>query len=139
MSDAWVEAQLPHTGPMRWVDSVRLAEDASASHARAFVTEAHPFVVAGKLPRAAMIELLAQGAAAGASLRAAVSGKRVIRGLLVSVRDLHFTGDARVGNLVEIRAWEEHRLPPLVQGRLEAWVDGRLIAHGRMTFHLTFE
>ena len=131
--------ELPHAGAMRWVTEARLSADGLEAEARATIGAGHPFVVEGRLQEAALLELLAQGAAAGSMLRERRNGKRVVRGFLVGVRAFEVSGEVREGAVVEVRARHEKSFGALSQVALEARVEGVVVARGRMTFHLEIE
>ena len=134
--------ELPHQGPMRWITEASLSADGREAVARGVIRSGHPFVADGRLQEAALVELLAQGAAAGSLLRAGREGKRVRRGMLVGIREFEVVKPLLVGEegvLVEVRACHEKTFGALSQVFLEARVSEALVARGRMTFHLEIE
>ena len=73
--------QLPHTGLMRWLPDDALAEDG----VHVTVPPDHPLLRDGHLLPAALIEYLAQAAAA--TLSTASQGRRIRQGVLVAIAD----------------------------------------------------
>jgi predicted hotdog family 3-hydroxylacyl-ACP dehydratase len=134
------EEELPHRGAMRWVTGARLREEDDGAEARVEVGEGHPFLCAGGgLMRSALIEVMAQGAAAASALRVRATGRRIKAGCLVGVREFEVFCDVGVGELL-VRSWPERGFGNLSLVRLEV-VDagGKRVAAGRMTFHLEIE
>ena len=137
-----VPVALPHEGAMRWVKEAALSADGSEAMGRGVIGAGHAFVVEGRLQEAALVEVMAQGAAAGSLLRALREGKRVKRGLLVGVREFVVPEPVLVGAqgvVVEILARQEKAFGKLSQVYLEARVAEVVVARGRMTFHLEIE
>ena len=130
---------IPHEPPMHWLDSASLSDDGLAATASATITPEHPFLRDGQLLRSALIELMAQGAAAGSALKAARQNKKVRTGMLVALSDCRITAGAPVGATVHLTAVHERSFGPLSMARLEARINNQLIASARMTFHLHFE
>ena len=130
---------IPHAPPMHWLDSAVISEDGLTASATRTILADQPFVLNGQLLSAALIELMAQAAAAASSLNAARENKRIRRGVLAGLREFRIQGPALVGATVEIIAHHEKTFGALSMGRMEARIDGRLIASARMTFHLDFE
>jgi predicted hotdog family 3-hydroxylacyl-ACP dehydratase len=138
--------ELPHAGSMRWIHAVSLAPDGETAISQSVVRTDHPFVRNGLLLPTALIELLAQGAAAGSALRARVAGRRIKQGLLVGLRDFVIlapvvVSDVSGGTGVEltIRARHEKSYGPLSRAFVEVLSGDVAIARARMTFHLLFE
>lgn len=134
----FLPADLPHAGPMRWVHAASLSPDGAVTSARATVTPDHPFVRDGELLPSSLIEFMAQAAAAGSSLKANRSGRRIQRGVLVALRDFAVLRPIPVTAAValEIIARHEKSFGSLSQATVEVHTDGSLAASARMTFHL---
>lgn len=134
---------IPHEPPMHWLDAASVSEDELHATAVCTIADAHPFVRDGHLLPSALVELMAQAAAAGSAIKAQRQGRAIRRGVLVSIRDLRFAGigatGVPVGVTIHLEAIHERTLGPLSMGSLEARVEGVVIASGRMTFHLDFE
>jgi predicted hotdog family 3-hydroxylacyl-ACP dehydratase len=135
----WQWVELPHGEEMRWVRDAALVGDGREAIARAKIEPGNPFVVDGVLLRAGVIELMAQGAAAGAALRASQRGQRIARGVLVAIRELQISGDVPAGVDVMVGSVQGVTLGALTQGLIEVRVGERMVARGDMTFHLRFE
>jgi predicted hotdog family 3-hydroxylacyl-ACP dehydratase len=130
--------KLPHAGTMHWLDGAELSSDGTIRAWRSIV-EAHPFTQNGRFLASGLIELMAQAAAAGAIQKASAAGKKLRRGVLAAIHELHITAPVRVGDTVTITGREQKSYAGFVSGTLEARVGQTLVASGRMTFHLSFE
>jgi predicted hotdog family 3-hydroxylacyl-ACP dehydratase len=113
---------------MHWLDTATLSADQLTAFATRTITADHPFVENGQLPRAALIELMAQCAAAGSGMKAGTQNKKVRAGMLVAIRDFLVTGDIPVNSTLHLTAIHEKTLGPLSSATLEARIDERLIA-----------
>ncbi len=118
---------LPHRPPFRLVDRL-VSTDARVAVATRNVTADDP-LVGGSLPAVFLIEAMAQAAAlhAGESLGAH-------RGYLVAVRDFRCEAEARVGDVLVITATRQGTLGALQRVHGEIAIEGRIIAHGELTF-----
>ena len=134
---------LPHAPPMHWLDTAALSSDGKTTTATRLITPAHPFVEKNHFLASALIELMAQAAAAGSIINAAKAvvgqNKKIRRGLLASIRDLHILAPVPAGSLLTLTATHEKSFGPLTSSHLQAHINHQLIAHARMTFHLEFE
>jgi predicted hotdog family 3-hydroxylacyl-ACP dehydratase len=124
---------------MHWLDDAALSEDGLTTTAHRTLRADQPFVDEGRLLPSALIELMAQAAAAGSVMKNRSLGKSIRQGALVAIRNAEFVGAALVGERVVLTAVHERALGPLTSVRLEARIGDRVIASARMTFHLTFE
>ena len=131
--------KIPHEPPMHWLDTATLSPDQLTATATRTITPDHPFVENGRLPRSALVELMAQCAAAGSSMKAAAQNKKVRAGMLVAIRDFRVTADVPASATLHLTATHEKTLGPLSSAHLEARINDTLIASARMTFHLTIE
>jgi 3-hydroxyacyl-[acyl-carrier-protein] dehydratase len=118
---------IPHRAPWLLVDRV-VEAGGERVVAEKRLTAADP-LVEGVLPRLLLVEALAQAAAC---LRAAEAGQH--RGMLVAVSGFSFTGEARPGDLLVLKARRIAALGALVRFETEALVDGQAIARGELTF-----
>jgi predicted hotdog family 3-hydroxylacyl-ACP dehydratase len=123
---------------MHWLDGAELSADETIRAWRT-ITNEHPFTDNGHFLPAALIELMAQAAAAGAIQKATAAGRTLRRGVLAAIHDVRITGPVHVGDTVIITGREEKSFAGFVSGTLEARVGQTLVAQGRMTFHLSFE
>jgi predicted hotdog family 3-hydroxylacyl-ACP dehydratase len=131
--------QIPHAGPMHWLDTAALSDDGLTATASRTIHADQPFTRNDYLLRSALIELMAQTAAAGSSMKASRQNKKVHKGVLATIRDFHVTAAPPVGSTVHLTATHEKSLGPLSLAYLEARIDDQLIASARMTFHLVIE
>jgi predicted hotdog family 3-hydroxylacyl-ACP dehydratase len=138
-AECHVPVDLPHRGVMRWVREAALSPDGNTAVVRGAVHAAHPFVLEGCLLPAALLEWMAQAAAAGSALRAGRTGRRVKRGLLAAVQEFSVYAPLPVGSEVEICAVHERSFGALRQMSLEVRIAGQRIAQARMIFHLILE
>ena len=131
--------ELPHAGAMRWVQEVSPLEDGQGALIESVIGADHPFVQGGELLPTAMMDWMAQTAAAASAPLAAGRGQRVTRGLLAAVQEFSVFGPVPIGSRLEICARRERVFGALSQWRLEARVAGALVSCGRMVFHVTVE
>lgn len=98
------------------------------------VAASSPWVVDGRLLRAAFVEIAAQTAAAGA---AGTGGAGPSRGYLGGITSFRVDGDARIGDRLRCTARRTTTFGPLarVECRIEALAPGgpRLVADGVLT------
>jgi predicted hotdog family 3-hydroxylacyl-ACP dehydratase len=66
MTDPTTKPRLPHAGKMHWLDRAIISPDGKTITAFRKIHEHHPFLISGQFLPAALIELLAQAAGAGA-------------------------------------------------------------------------
>jgi predicted hotdog family 3-hydroxylacyl-ACP dehydratase len=130
---------------MRWVTAASLSPTRDAAEAEVHLPAGCPFVRDGLLVPAALIECMAQGAAAGSALKAMAAGRRVRRGVLVAIKHFAVHRPVPAGPdgrcRLRVTATHEMSLGPLSQARLEAFRDNDRVpaATARMTFHIEFE
>lgn len=130
--------QLPHAGAMHWLDGADVSPGGKIRAWR-IIHPDHPFTHNNELLPSALIELMAQAAAAGALKKAAKTGKKLCRGVLAAIHETHIVAAVRIGDTVTITGHEERNFAGFVSGAFEARVHETLVAHARMTFHLSFE
>jgi predicted hotdog family 3-hydroxylacyl-ACP dehydratase len=127
----------------RWLDTATLSPDGKTTTATRLITPAHPFVENNHFLPSALIELMAQAAAAGSILNAQKVGggqnKKIRRGLLASLRDFQILAPLPVTALITLTATHEKSFGPLTSTHLQAHIHNQLIAQARMTFHLEFD
>ncbi len=124
---------------MHWLDTAVLSADGLTATATRNITPDHLFVHDGCLLSSALIELMAQAAAAGSSLKAQSQGRKVRDGVLVSINDFRILGPVPAGSLITLKATHEKTFGALTRAALETRIDARPIATATMTFHLQFE
>lgn len=103
-----IEALLPHRGAMRFLDeALELAPDRAVCRGR--VRPDNPFVRDGRLDPVALVEFIAQAAAALVSSRDPEAGP--VRGWLVAGRNLDLAeGDVPVGAVLSVEVVEAARV-----------------------------
>ncbi len=71
---------LPHAPPMHWLDTAELSADGRTATATRIIAPDHAFLDDGYLLASALIEMMAQAAAAGSVLLAQSQNRKVPRG-----------------------------------------------------------
>jgi predicted hotdog family 3-hydroxylacyl-ACP dehydratase len=123
---------------MHWIDDAALSPDGRTVNATARITREHPFLDGDHLLPSALIELLAQAAAAGAALRAQKQNRPApTRGLLAALRDFRILLDVPVPATLTLTATVERSFGELSLCHVAAHLDGALVAHAHMTFHIS--
>lgn len=125
--------QLPHTGPMRWLPDSALALDG----VHVTVPPGHPLLRDGHLLPAALIEYLAQAAAATISTTS--DNHRLRQGVLVAIADFTVLRPVPAGMPLTLRVTPEKSFGPFTSAHLTAHHHQTPIASAHMTFHLTTE
>lgn len=99
-----LDALLPHRAPMILLDEVLALSDEGATCA-VVVRAGAPFVEAGVVPAVAMLEYIAQAAAATAGYAARARGEAVAAGYVVGAREVNLhVADAAVGDRLVVTA-----------------------------------
>lgn len=125
---------IPHRGPMRWLDSASARPDGWIV-GRHVVAADHPFVVNGRLPRTALIELIAQTAAAGGgAFTDATRNGASASGMLIGLRNVEFHGDVAVGDSLEFRVRVTQRVGDMFRCEGRAFCGAQLICGGIFSF-----
>ena len=130
---------LPHAPPMHWLDSAALSVDGRTIIAARTIGQAHPFILAGYLLPAALVELMAQCAAAGSALDVQAHSRKVGRGMLVAIQQFESFAPVPVGTTLTLTATREQSFAPFTKARITAQIGTALVASATMTFHLEFE
>jgi predicted hotdog family 3-hydroxylacyl-ACP dehydratase len=130
-------ALLPHEAPMHWIQSVSVSADGNHARATAHIAPTHSFVRDGFLLPSALIELLAQAAAAGRGATAQRDANgRVRQGVLAAIQEFQVHAPVPADSTLMLSATHEKSYGPLTQARIEAHLGATLVASARMTFHL---
>ncbi len=125
---------IPHIGPMRWLN-VAYAQPDGGIIGQQRIADGHPFLDHGRMPRSAIIEYIAQTAAAGISTHtAAVTPGGHISGMLIALRDVTFYGAARIGDTLNLHVAVTHRLGNMFRCHGQAFCNGKLICEGIFSF-----
>jgi predicted hotdog family 3-hydroxylacyl-ACP dehydratase len=127
--------QIPHRSPMHWLDGAQAGPNSSILAHRT-ISPDHPFVINGRLARAALIELMAQAAACSALPLLQDRQSRPEYGMLVALRDLRFLDSPKVGERLQIAVRMTRNLGNMFLCEIAANIGARQIAAGRFTFAL---
>lgn len=128
-----IESLVPQRGAMRMVDRV-VARDARSVTCELAVREGAAFVRDGRVPAAALVEPMAQAAAALIGLRARDAGGAPGVGHLLAAREVDLFADgARVGDVLRVRADCLDDDGSLARFRAEVTRDGALLATATLT------
>jgi predicted hotdog family 3-hydroxylacyl-ACP dehydratase len=119
---------------MRWLPDSALTPDG----VHVTVPPDHPFVRDGHLLPAALIEYLAQAAAAQFSVTTA-GNRRLRQGVLVAITDFAAERPVPVGTPLTLHVTPEKTFGPFTSAHLTAHTQETPVASAHMTFHLTFE
>ena len=130
---------LPHAPPMHWLDTAELSTDGRTATATRIIAPDHVFFKDGQLLPSALIEMMAQAAAAGSALLAQSQNRKVKQGVLVAMRDLRILRRVLARTQLTLIATRETSFGSLIKARTTASVDGNPVADATMTFHITFE
>ncbi|MBI5480019.1 MAG: hypothetical protein HY906_14225 [Deltaproteobacteria bacterium] len=125
---------IPHRPP--WLVLDRIEVEGEEARGVKLVSAGDPLTPDGALPEALVVEALAQAAAAvlGAQVAAGGGTPGAHRGYLTEIRDLAFTGRARVGGRLELRALRTRSLGRLHRFAALAVCDGVPLARGELGF-----
>jgi predicted hotdog family 3-hydroxylacyl-ACP dehydratase len=130
---------LPHAPPMHWLDHASLSSDTLTAFASRLITPDHPFLIDGQLLPTALIELMAQCAAAGTAIKVRSDPRRIRKGVLAAIRNFQILQPASVGSTVFLTAFHQRSFGPLSLVHAQAAVNDTLIATAQLTFHVEFE
>jgi predicted hotdog family 3-hydroxylacyl-ACP dehydratase len=126
---------IPHRPPMVMIDQV-IEYGAQRIVARRAVHQGQPFVHAGRLDEAALVEVIAQTMAAGDAMYAKSRGGEVLRGYLTGLTGLRLSDRARVGETIEVAADCLKRMDGMGLFTVTATAGGRVIAEGRFKLYV---
>lgn len=123
--------QIPHRGPMRWVDEVASASEGRVE-CRTRLRDGHLLAESGHISPLIALELFAQSAAVLMASRKAEGGETdPVNGALVGTRKLDvFVDELRVGDELTTVAQEKWTAGALTQLTCELRRDGETIARG---------
>ena len=132
-----IESLLPHRAPLRFIDALTACTDTSASATARFGT-GHFAVADGTVLAAALVECVAQTAAAALGQRAknrgAASGA-ANHGMLVSVTDFQIHSHAPVEKALTIAIRDLKRFGPLLMIAGQISCEDQVIAAGVLTLY----
>jgi predicted hotdog family 3-hydroxylacyl-ACP dehydratase len=131
-----IENLIPHRAPMRWIDALT---DCTETTARATATvSAESFAVAdGSVLETALIEFVAQTAAAALGQRARNRGKSGAtgNGMLVAVSNFKIHSRPATGKNLQIEIRERKCLGSMMMISSVVSSEGRVIAAGELTLY----
>jgi len=126
---------------MRWITRAALSADGRTGFATTRISPANPFVQHGAVMRPAIIELLAQAAAATVSLQASKSDGRaapIKEGMLVAIRELTICRSMPIDADILLIVKLEKNFGAFTSAQLEARLAGggdeSILARSAMTF-----
>jgi predicted hotdog family 3-hydroxylacyl-ACP dehydratase len=128
-----IENLIPHRAPMRWIDALTDCTDLTASATTTFSAK-HFAGAGGTVSEMALVECMAQTAAAALGQRARNSGKTGAEGngMLVAVSNFMIHSCAPVEKLLQIEIRELKRLGPMRMISGVILCDGQAIAAGQL-------
>jgi 3-hydroxymyristoyl/3-hydroxydecanoyl-(acyl carrier protein) dehydratase len=130
-------ANIPHQGPMRWLDEATAQADGWILGTHRIRSD-HPFVINGRMVRSAIIELVAQTAAAGSqTLTGGQRGGAAISGMLIALGDVRFYGDVFPGDSLALRVRVMQQLGSMFRCQGRVLVQSSLICEGTFSFFIS--
>jgi len=129
-----VEQLLPHRPPFLFVSRLVLCEPGHAV-AEARIDPSWLWGArAGTVPRALMIEILAQTVGAATAYEAMIENRERESGLLVAARRFSFSKDVTASELLESETWEGRMMKPFGSARGIVRCRGEIVAQGELQF-----
>jgi predicted hotdog family 3-hydroxylacyl-ACP dehydratase len=131
-----IEQLLPHRVPMRWIDALTECTDTTAVATATFGAE-HFAVENGAVLETALVECVAQTAAAALGWRAQAGGKPGAgnNGMLVAATNFRIESRLASGKAVQIEISERKRLGPMLMISGVITCEGKLVASGDLTLY----
>ncbi|HEY2330166.1 MAG TPA: hypothetical protein VGI63_10190 [Verrucomicrobiae bacterium] len=131
-----IEQLIPHRAPMRWIDALTDCTDTTATATATFSAE-HFTIANGAVLETALVECVAQTAAAALGWRARAGGKTGAagNGMLVAVTNFRVESRPPVGKIIRIEISERKRLGPMLMISGVITCEGILIASGDLTLY----
>ena len=131
-----IEQLIPHRAPMRWIDALVECTDTTAVATAMFGGE-HFAVEQSAVLETALVECVAQTAAAALGHRAQASGKTGAgnNGMLIAVTNFRIESRAPAGEILRIEISERKRLGPMLMISSTITCEGKPIASGDLTLY----
>ena len=131
-----IESLIPHRAPMRWIEELVECTDTTAV-ATAFFGAEHFVVANGFVLETALVECVAQTAAAalGQRARAAGSTGAVNNGMLVAVTNFRIESRPPAEKTLRIEVSERKRLGPMLMISSVITCEGKPVASGDLTLY----
>lgn len=127
---------IPHGGQMRWLQFASAQPDGWVIGHHS-IAEDHPFLRNKILPRSALIEIIAQTAAAGShSIASGIVAGPTISGMLIGLSNVRFYQDVRAGDKLELRVRVTHRMGSMFRCVGQAFEGSDLICEGGFSFFM---
>jgi predicted hotdog family 3-hydroxylacyl-ACP dehydratase len=133
---AALEQLIPHRAPMRWIDALTECTDTTAVATATFGVE-HFAVENGAVLETALVECVAQTAAAALGWRAQAGGKSgaANNGMLIAVTNFRIESHLSSGKAVRIEISERKRLGSMLMISGVITCEGIRIASGDLTLY----
>ncbi len=134
--NAAIEQLIPHRAPMRWIDALTECTDTTAAATAIFGAE-HFAVENGAVLETALVECVAQTAAAALGWRAQTGGKTgaASNGMLIAVTNFRIESRVSAGQVIRIEISERKRLGPMLMISGAITCEGKLVASGDLTLY----
>ncbi len=130
---------VPHQPPMRWLDELEVFT-AEAGEVVGIVADDHLFAGADRhLHPAALIELVAQGAAAHEGYKGLLEGRPVGGGFLAGIRAFRIHASPRCGDSLRVCAHRTLAIGAIEQVKGQVLRGSEVLAEGELLFFLSQE
>jgi predicted hotdog family 3-hydroxylacyl-ACP dehydratase len=132
---AAIETLIPHRAPMRWIDALIDCTPTTAVATAIFGAE-HFAVANGAVLETALVECVAQTAAAALGWRGQVGGKTgAASGMLVAITNFRVESHPASGKALRIEISERKRIDPmlLISGIISC--EGKMVASGDLMLY----
>jgi len=131
-----IENLIPHRAPMRWIDELTECTDTTAV-ATATIGAEHFAVENGAVLETALVECVAQTAAAALGWRAQAGGKTgaANNGMLIAVTNFRIESRLSSGNVIRIEIAERKRLGSMLMISGTITCEEKLVASGDLTLY----
>jgi 3-hydroxyacyl-[acyl-carrier-protein] dehydratase len=129
---------IPHRPPMVLIDALGECTAQAAEAVKTFLPDSCG-VREGYVQQGALIEALAQTAAALFGRQARAQGRGVGVGMLVGVSAFRFHAPVRCGEPLKLSVTVTRHLPPLCLAEGRVWKGGLLVAEGSLKFYISGE
>ena len=136
MISAAIENLIPHRAPMRFIDALVECTETTAAANAIFGAE-HFAVESGLVLETALVECVAQTAAAALGWRAQAGGKTgaANNGMLIAVTNFHIQSRPAAGKILRIEISERKRLGLMLMISSVIICEGKIIATGDLTLY----
>ena len=134
--NAAIEQLIPHRAPMRWIDALTECTDTTAVATATFGVE-HFAVENGAVLETALVDCVAQTAAAALGWRAQTGGKIGAdnNGMLIAVTNFRIESRLSSGTIIRIEISERKRLGSMLMISSTITCEEKLVASGDLTLY----